>query len=47
MIEWALKRKTVPGRIIEAIIALYTETRTRVKTVARVSTDFNFGVGVQ
>ena len=32
--------------MVEAIIALYVETRTRVKTVAGVSKDFNIGVGV-
>ena len=46
MIEWALRRKMVSERIVEAIMALYVETRTRVKTVARVSTDFDIGVGV-
>ena len=34
MIEWALRRKMVPERMVEAIMALYVETRTRVKTVA-------------
>ena len=46
MIEWALRRKVVPKRMIEVMIALYVETRTRVKTVAGVSKDFDIGVGV-
>jgi len=46
VIEWALRRKMVPERMVEAIMALYVETRTRVKTVAGVSTDFDIGVGV-
>ena len=46
MIEWALRRKMVPERMVEAIMALYVETRTRVKTVAGVSKDFDIGAGV-
>ena len=44
--EWALKRKMVPARTVEAIMALYVETKTRVKTVAGVSKDFDIRVGV-
>ena len=47
MIEWALRRKMAPERMVEAIMALYVETRTKVKTVAGVSTDFDIGVDVQ
>ena len=46
MIKWALKRKMVPKRMVEAIMALYVETTTRVKMVAGVSEVFNIGVGV-
>ena len=46
MIEWALRWKMVPETMVEAIMALYVETRTRVKTVAGVSEDFDIGVGV-
>ena len=36
----------MPERMVEAIMALHAETRTRVKTVAGVSKDFDIGVGV-
>ena len=35
-----------PERMVEAITALYIETKTRVKTAAGVSMDFDIGVGV-
>ena len=31
--------------MVKALMALYIETKTRVKTAARVSTDFDIGVG--
>ena len=31
VIKWALRRKMAPERMVEAIMALYVETRTRVK----------------
>ena len=46
MIEWALRRKMYTERMVEAIMALYVDTRTRVKTVAGVSKDFDIEVGV-
>ena len=46
VIEWALRRKMVPERMVEAIMALYVETRTRVKTMPGVSKDFDIGVSV-
>jgi len=46
VIEWALRRKMVPERMVKAIMALYAETRTRVKTAAGVSKDLDIGVGV-
>ena len=46
VIEWALRRKMVPERMVEAIMTLYVETRTRVKTMAGVSKDFDIGVAV-
>ena len=36
----------VPDRMVKAIMALYVETKTRVKTMAGVSTDFDIGGGV-
>ena len=41
VIEWVLRRKMVPERMVKAIMA-----KTRVKTVAGVSKDFEIGVGV-
>ena len=32
VIEWALRRKRIPERMVEAVMALYVESRTRVKT---------------
>ena len=46
MIEWVLRRKMVPERMVKAIMALYVETKTRVKTIAGISQDFDIGVGV-
>ena len=36
VIEWALRRKMVLKRMVKAIIALYIETKTRLKKVAGV-----------
>ena len=36
----------VPERMVEVIMALYVETKTRLKTVAGVSKDFYIGVCV-
>ena len=36
----------VPERMVKAIMALYAETRTRVKTAAGLSKDLDIGVGV-
>ena len=41
-----IKKKMVPERMVTAIMALYIETKKRVKTVAGVSKDFDIGVGV-
>ena len=46
VIEWALRRKMVPERMVKAIMALYAESRTRVKTVAGVSKELDIRVGV-
>ena len=46
LIEWALRWKIVPERMVEAIMALYVETKTRIKTVVGVSKDFDIGVSV-
>ena len=36
----------LPERMVKAIMVLYVETKTRVKTMAGVSKDFDIGVGV-
>ena len=41
-----IKTKNVPEIMVKAIMALYVETKTRVKTMAGVSKDFDIGVGV-
>jgi len=46
VIESALRRKGIPERMVEAVMALYVNSRTRVKTLAGISEDFNILVGV-
>ena len=46
VIEWALRRKMVPERMVKAIMALYVETKTKVKIIAGILQDFDIGVGV-
>ena len=46
IIEWALRRKEIPERMVRAIMALYAGTTSRVKTTAGTSGEFDIGVGV-
>jgi len=46
VIEWALKRKGIPERMVEAVITLYVNSRIRVKAMAGISEEFNILVGV-
>ena len=46
MIEWALRRKMVPERLVKLVMGLYRNSRSRVKAVAGISGEFNIGVGV-
>ena len=46
VIEWALRKKGIPERMVEAVMALYVESRTRVKTMAGKSEEFDILVGV-
>jgi len=46
VIEWALRRKWIPERMAEAVMALYVNSRTRVKAMAGVSEEFHILVGV-
>jgi len=36
-IQWALERKGIPERMVEAVMALYVNSRTRVKAMAGTS----------
>jgi len=45
VIEWALRRKAMPERMVEAVIALYVNS-TIVKAMAGLSEEFNILVGV-
>jgi len=40
-IKWALRRKDIPERMVEAVMALNVNSRTRVKAMAGISEDFN------
>ncbi len=46
VIEWALRKKEIPERMIRAIMALYVDTTSKVKTTAGISEEFGIGVGV-
>ena len=44
--RWALRRQKVPERFVSAVMSLYAESRSRVKTVAGTSEAFDIKVGV-
>ena len=44
--EWALRRQKVPERLMTAVMSLYVESRSRVKTAAGTSEAFDIRVGV-
>ena len=44
--EWALRRQKVPERLLTAVVFLYVESRSRVKTVAGTSEALNIRVRV-
>ena len=46
VVEWALRRKRIHERMVEAVMALYVESRTRVETMAGISVEFLILVGV-
>jgi hypothetical protein len=46
VIEWALRRKRIPERMVAAVMALYVDSRSRVKTMAVISKWFHIVVGV-
>ena len=46
VIRWALRKQGVPERLINLVMALYKEAKSRVKTVAGTSEEFEIRVGV-
>jgi len=46
VIEWALRKKRIPERMVEAVMALYVNSGTRVKAMVGISEEFNMLVGV-
>ena len=45
-IRWALSRQRVPESLIDLVMALYRETRSRVRMAGETSDSFEIGVGV-
>ena len=45
-IVWALRRHNVPERLITLVVALYLNSRSKVKALAGTSEEFKIGVGV-
>ena len=45
-IRWALRRQSVPERLINSVMALYRETRSLVRVVGETSVDIGIEVGV-
>ena len=45
-IEWALRKQKVPERLVAAVMSLYAESRSKVKTVVGTSGAFDIRVGV-
>ena len=46
MIEWALKKKLVPERLVQAVMSMYKKAKTRVQVGGRHSEEFDVVVGV-
>ena len=46
VIAWAIRRQGVPERLISCIMSLYVESRSRVRTLAGTSGEFDITVGV-
>ena len=45
-IRWALRRQSVPERLINSVMSLYRETRSSVRVAGETSVDFGIEVGV-
>ena len=46
VIEWTLRKKLVPERLVQAVMSMYKEAKTWVKVGDRHSEEFDVGVGV-
>ena len=46
VIEWALRKKLVPERLVQAVMSMYKGAKTRVKVGGEHSEEFDVGVGV-
>ena len=46
VIEWALRRQRIEERLVVAVMSLYKDSRSRVRTQVGLSEEFNIGVGV-
>ena len=46
VIQWALKHQKVPEHLIALVMALYSNARSRIRTIASTSDAFRIGVGV-
>ena len=46
VIEWAMRKKLVPKKLVQAVMSMYKGTKTRVKVEERHSKEFDVGVGV-
>ena len=46
VIEWALRKKLVPERLVQAVMSMYKRAKTRVKVAGGHSEEFDVGVGV-
>ena len=46
VIAWALRKKGIPEGMVQAVMALYVDSKSKVRTVAGTSEEFGIGVGV-
>ena len=46
MIEWALRKRLVPKRLVQAVMSMYKGAKTRIKVGGGHSEEFDVGVGV-
>ena len=46
VIEWALRKKLVPERLVQAVMSMYKGAKTKVHVGGGHSEEFDFGVGV-